>query len=287
MKNLIKYTLILVIGGVFMSSCEDKVSNWNEMTNDYDANNTTYFIQFLNATAYYETAINEAGLPTDIIATIGIALLGAPQSSDVNVTLVVDPSSTISASMYTLSADAITIPAGSTSGSVTLTTIADEMPEDEVLDLVLNMDAGGSESSSAFQLNYSLKRIKFCSLLDLNDLAGSWSGTDSEGNSSKVVTFVEGDNFMVDGLNEGWMTGYWGEVIVTQTPLVTIMNPNGTLEIELQDYTTTTWNGDPQPGYAVSATGKWDNCKKTLIIDYDLYQGGGLVTSITENISLN
>ena len=39
MKNLIKYILILVIGGVFLSSCEEQVSNWNAMTNDYDDSN--------------------------------------------------------------------------------------------------------------------------------------------------------------------------------------------------------------------------------------------------------
>ena len=91
---------------------------------------------------------------------------------------------------------------------------------------------------------------------------------------------------MIDGLTVGWMTGYWGEVIVTQTPLVMIMNPNGTLEIEEQDYMETTWNGDPQPKYSVSGTGLWDNCKKTMVIDYDLHQGGGVLISITEDIEL-
>ncbi len=180
MKNLIKYILILVIGGVFLSSCEEQVSNWNAMTNDYDANNSTYYIQFLDASASFETKIDEAGLPTNINATIGVALLGAPQSSDVNVTLVVDPSSTISADMYTLSANAITIPAGATSGSVSLTTIADKMPEDVNLKLVLNMDAGGAEATASTQLNYSLKRIKFCPWT-VDEMVGTYTGSDYNG----------------------------------------------------------------------------------------------------------
>jgi len=36
----------------------------------------------------------------------------------------------------------------------------------------------------------------------------------------------------------------------------------------------------------IAATGFWDNCLKTMTINYDLYQGGSILTSITENISL-
>jgi hypothetical protein len=286
MKKVIKLLLILVIGGALFSACEQPESNWTTMTKDYDKNNTTYYVQFMESTGDFQTAIDANGEPEDIVQPISVSLLGAPQSSETTVTLSKNNSSTIGDNMWTLSSNTITIPAGATSGSVTLTALAAEMVEDETVTLVLDMDAGGAEATSAFQINYNLKRIKFCPLEDLNDLVGSWKGTDSEGNASQVVTTVDGENFLIDGLNVGWMTGYWGEVIITQTPLVTIMNPNGTLEIELQDYMTTTWNGDPQPGYSVSATGQWDNCKKTMVIDYDLYQGGGVLISITEDIEL-
>jgi hypothetical protein len=257
------------------------------MTNDYDKNNSTYFIQFLNATASCETAIDAEGLPTNIETTVGVALLGAPQSSDVSVTLVADPSSTLASNMYILSSNSITIPAGSTSGSVTLTALADEMPEDEPLKLVLNMDAGGAEASSANQLNYDMLRIKFCPLEDMNDLVGEWTGFDSWNYPTEVVTFLDGENFMIDGLGVGWMTDWWGEVVITQDPLIVTMNPDGTLVIDEQPYMTTTWNGDPQPAYSVSGTGKWDNCKKTLIIDYVFIQGGGpLNYEFIETISL-
>ena len=286
MKKIIKYLLIFVIGGVFLSSCEQPESNWNAMTKDYDKSNTTYYVQFLVSEGSFQTAIDANGDPENIVKTIGVALLGAPQASDITVTLSKNNSSTIGDNMWSLSSNTITITAGSTSGSVTLTALASAMIEDETVTLVLDMDAGGAEASSAGQINDSLKRIKFCPLDEMNDLVGSWKGTDSEGNPSQVVTSLDGDKFMIDGLNVGWMEGYWGEVIITQTPLVMIMNPNGTLEIELQEYMTTTWNGDPQPAYSVAATGKWDNCKKTLVIDYDLYQGGGVLIPITENITL-
>ena len=287
MKNIIRYILIFVIGTLVLSSCEETVSNWDAMTNDYDPSNSTYYIQFLNASASYETAIDEDGLPTNIETTVGVALLGAPQSSDVTVDLVADASSTLTSSMYTLSSSTITIPAGQTSGSVDLVALADEMPEDETLALVLNMDAGGAEASSAFQLDYDMLRIKFCPLDDLNDLVGSWTGFDSWNYPTEVVTFLQGDQFMISGLGVGWMTDWWGEVIITEVPLIVTMNPDGTLVIDEQLYMTTTWNGDPQPAYSLSGTGKWDNCKKTLLIDYVFIQGGGpLNYDFTEDITL-
>lgn len=287
MKNIIRYILIFVIGGLVLSSCEDNLSNWDAMTNSYDKNNTTYYIQYLNASASYETAIDPDGNPTNIETTVAVTLLGAPQASDVTVTLVADASSTLTSDMYTLSASAITIPAGKTSASVDLVALADKMPEDETLTLVMNMDAGGAEAATASQLNYDMLRIKFCALTDLNDLVGSWAGFDSWNYPTEVVTSLDGEKFMIDGLGVGWMTDWWGEVVVTQLPLIVTMNPDGTLVIDEQDYMTTTWNGDPQPAYSVSGTGKWDNCKKTLLIDYVFIQGGGpLNYEFIENITL-
>jgi hypothetical protein len=273
MKNLIKYILVFVIGGVFLSSCEEEVSNWNAMTKDYDANNTTYYVQFLNATASYETAIDEAGLPTDIVATIGVALLGAPQSSDINVSLVVDPSSTISENMYSLSSSSIIIPAGSTSGSVTLTTVADEMPEDEALKLVLNMDAGGAEATSAFQLNYTLKRIKFCPWV-VDDMVGSYSGSDFNGYAGSGASGYSFEVFKLDdthievaGMGQHLYSAIWGEVVTAGDRVVIQVNPNGTMEFENQFLCTTddVWDYYMGPG---GGDAKWDGCNMTFTIPW-------------------
>ena len=287
MKNIIKYILLLVLGTLVLSSCdEDLVDNYAAMTNDYDKNNATYYIQYLNASQSFQTEIDSDGLPTDIETTIGVALQGAPQASDVTVTLVVAPENTIPADAYQLSANSITIPAGSTSGSVNLTVLADQMTEDETVNLILNMDAGGAEAATASQLNYALKRIKFCPLEDLEDLAGNWGGFDDWGYPTEVTTRVEDGVFLATGFTVGWMTDYWGEVILDQTELVVTMNPNGTLEIAEQYYMHTSWNGAEQPDYSISGTGLWDNCKKTMVIDYNLHQGGGVLTTFTEDIFL-
>ncbi len=287
MKRIIKIVFIIIVGGVFLISCENKETNWDSMYTEWSPGPGNYYLQFVDAAQSFETSIDEQGEPIDINAPIAVALLGAPQGADLDVSLKLDPSSTIADTMFSFSATSLTIPAGKTSASFSLTAYANKMPIDESLDLIMHIDEGENNAPTGATLHYKLKRILFCPLEDLNDLVGSWSGTDSEGNASQVVTFLDGSNFMIDGLNVGWMTGYWGEVITEQIPLIMIMNPNGTLKIDEQYYMSTTWNGSPQPTYSISATGKWDNCKKTLVIDYDLHQGGDVLISITENITLN
>lgn len=269
MKNMIKYVLIFVVGALVLSSCEDLESNYASMTKDFDKNNTKYYIQYLNATQSFETAINEAGQPTDIVTTVGVAIQGAPQSSDVTVSLVVAPESTLPADAYTLSATSVVIPAGATSGSVDLTVLADQMTENEVVNLVLNMDAGGAEAATAAQLNYSLKRIKFCPLDDLADLAGNWGGVDDWGDIESMTTSVVDGAMMMQGLGVVWLADQWGEPLEAINDVVITMNPNGTLVIEEQPYCTTTYNGAPYD-YTIVGSGTWDNCEKTMIISYDM-----------------
>ncbi|MEA1888077.1 MAG: hypothetical protein U9N72_12800 [Bacteroidota bacterium] len=128
---------------------------------------------------------------------------------------------------------------------------------------------------------------QYCPLDDLSDLAGTYTGTDSEGYATNVVTSVDGDDFLITGLCVGWMEDYWGETITEMVPLVVTMNVNGTLEIERQYAMTTDWQGDPYR-YEIEATGRWNNCNKTLYIEYDLYYEGASspTISIVEDITL-
>ena len=133
----------------------------------------------------------------------------------------------------------------------------------------------------------SVDVAQYCPLDDLSDLAGTYTGTDSEGYATSVVTSVNGDDFLITGLCVGWMEGYWGETITEMVPLVVTMNVNGTLEIERQYAMTTDWNGDPYR-YEIAATGRWNNCTKSLYIEYDLYYEGesDITISIVEDITL-
>ncbi len=240
MKKAIKYILIFIIGGVFLSSCEDKLSNWDAMTKDYDKSNLTYYIQFLNATASFETAVDAEGNPSDIVTAVGIALLGAPQSSDITVNLMVNPSSTLTENMYSLSSNSITIAVGATSGSVTLTAIASEMVEDEIATLVLDMDAGGAEATSAYQLNYSLKRIKFCAWA-VDDMVGTYTGSDYNGYAASgsaglpFEVFKKDDTHIeVSGMGQHLYSVIWGETVTAGDRVVIEVKPNGTMVFENQ-----------------------------------------------------
>ena len=273
MKRTFRYLLILVIGGTFLSSCEQPESNWDSMTNDFDKNNPSYYVQFLNSSGSFETAVDAQGNPSNIVAPIGVALLGAPQGSDITINLVKDPSSTIEDKMYTLSSNSITIAAGSTSGSVTLTAIASEMVEDETVQLVLNLDAGGKEATSATQLSYNLKRIKFCPWA-VDDMVGTYTGTDFNGysqttSSGKTFTVakVDDSHIEVSGMGAALYADIWAETVTGGDKVLMTVNPNGTLSFENQFLcqTDNVWDYYMGPG---GGTAKWDGCTFTFTIPW-------------------
>jgi hypothetical protein len=295
MKNIFKYLLILAAGTLLFSACEKPVNNYDLMTKDFDPNNPTFYIQFTTPTGDFQTAIDANGDPENIIRTIGVILLGAPQPGDITVTLSKNSESTISDAAWSLASNTIVIPAGKTSGSTTLTVLAAQMVEDETVSLMLDMDvAGGQKAPQANQVDYNLKRIKFCPLTDYNDLAGTWRGGDNMGYVTHVVTSVDNGELMIEGLGYEWMQNFWGETVTEMVPVVVTVHPNGTLDIAQQYTYTTDYEGSPYR-YEVSGTGMWDNCKKTLHIEYDLhYEGdvsicaayGGYLCGATEDIEL-
>ncbi len=284
MKNTIKYTLIFVIAGLGLSSCEDLPTNFDDLSRKYDKNNTTYYIQFLNASASFETAIDEAGLPTNIVTSVGVALLGAPQSSDITVDLLVDPSSTLESNMYTLSAGSITIPAGETSGSVTLTAIADQMPEDQVLNLKINMTPDVPAAPNANVLYYSMKRIKFCPW-PVADMVGTYTGSDYNGYAAeggdgyKFEVFMKDDTHIeVAGLGQHLYSTIWGEVVSAGDRVVMEVKPNGTLVFENQYLCQTDGTWDYYMGPS-GASAKWDGCSMTFTIPWIWHWDAGYTDS--------
>lgn len=276
MKNIFKILFVFIATGLLLTSC-DKATFFETGTSAPDAN-ATYYLQFVNASQSMETGVTEDGGLVEIETTIAVALMGAPQSSDITVDFAVDASNTIDASMYTMSANSITIPAGKTSGSVTFSTIAANMPVGETLKLVLNMDAGvhNNPNPNATQINYSLKRIEFCPLANgAADLVGSWSGTDGTFWDSEVVTTLNGDKLSVTGLSFPMIQGWWGEAIIAGGSFDMTVKGNGLVEIPRQYIYTTDWGGTPYR-YEVEGSGKWTNCgaSPTLLITYDIYYEG-------------
>ncbi len=273
MKNVIKYILILIVGGLVVSSCDNLPTNYDDMTNDYDKNNTTYYIQLLGAINSFETAIDDAGNPVNIETTISVGLMGAPQSSDITVNLVENSETTIGSDMYIMESTSLTIPAGQSSASMSLTCIADKMPVGETVKLVLDLDAGGKENAVGAQLAYTLKRVKFCPWA-VDDMVGAYTGSDYNGYAASgseglpfSVAKVDDTHIAVSGIGQHLYSVVWGEVVSAGDAVVMEVKPNGILVFENQFLCQTDGVWDYYMGPS-DAEAKWDGCEFTMTIPW-------------------
>lgn len=274
MKNIFKLIFAIIIASISFTSCDEEVA-FDALVSAPETG-ATYYMQFKNASKSLETTVNNDGDLVDIETSIVVALMGMPLSTDLVIPLKVDPSTTISSDMYTLSATSITIPAGQSSGSVILKSVVEKMPIAEHMKLVMTIDAGEHNAAMGTTLNYDMFRIDYCYTV-LEELVGeNWSGIDTWEYPSEVVTYIEDGKFMINGIGFGWFQDWWGEVIVTNTPLVMDVNEvTGEFTIAEQPYIVSTWGGDPQPAYGLSGSGKIDACNKVITLNYVFHQSGG------------
>lgn len=275
MKKIFKTLLVLIAVGALLPSCEKIETGWDKMTNAPDPG-ATYYVQFKNASKSLQTAVTEAGGLIEIETPISIALMGSPQSEPVTVNLTVDPSSTITSSMYTLSANSITIPAGKTSGSVTFKTVAANMAPGATVKLVMTVSAGehNSPNENGTKLTYNLTRLAFCPLVaGAADLAGTYSGDDA-GYPGTFAATVDGTKLALTNIGEGFIADFWGEAVIAGGSFSMTLLGNGLIDIPRQYIFTTTYEGDPYD-YEIKGTGKWENCgPDKLTITYDIYYPG-------------
>jgi hypothetical protein len=90
------------------------------------------------------------------------------------------------------------------------------------------------------------------------------------------VTTYQGCSLQVKGLVNGWMSEFWGEVIVKGgSASITIDPATGVVNIPLQYYCTTKFNGVVQPVYNIVGTGTYDatGVYPKMTIQYTLIQG--------------
>ncbi len=102
----------------------------------------------------------------------------------------------------------------------------------------------------------------------------TWNGTDGEYPSE--VSTVAGCDLLITGLNFGWMLDWWGEIIVDGGTVKYTVSGSGAINIPLQYYCTTTWNGAVQTPYYIQGTGTLDESGNypVMTIHYDINQGG-------------
>ncbi|NNK82320.1 MAG: hypothetical protein HKO92_04285 [Flavobacteriaceae bacterium] len=132
--------------------------------------------------------------------------------------------------------------------------------------------------------SYAFEEIGEKSAVDFSPYVGTWSGEGTWniyfGYTSDIVTTLDTNgDLLVNGVSFQWFEGWWGEVIVTNEPVrITSFDPcTGNFEISEQFYCTTTWNGNPQPEYGMSATGTLTNGGGVISMQIfpTFHQGGG------------
>ena len=111
----------------------------------------------------------------------------------------------------------------------------------------------------------------FCPL-PLAGFVGNWTGTDGQADftyPADVTATVSGTKLLLDGLNVGFMEGFWEETIISGGTCLMTINPNGTVDIPEQFFC----NTDHYAGYKIKGSGNWDNCgpKPSLTINYDIW----------------
>jgi hypothetical protein len=277
MKKIFTLLFTLILVGVFFHSCMEKEQGFGSITSVPDPT-AGYYLQFINASKTMETGVTDAGALVDATSSVAVTLMGLPQTTPITVNLTPDPANTLTPAMYTLSANSITIPAGSTSGAVTFATVTSKMPVGQTLKFVLNMSAGehNSPSATGIKLTYNVKRINFCPLVSGSaSLVGSWSGKDAGYNSNLIKTTVNGTNLNVAGVSVGFINDFWGEEVVSGGSFVMTIKGNGTVDIPRQYIYTTIYKG-ALSDYEIMGSGKWENCgnKPVLTFTYDIYYVG-------------
>jgi hypothetical protein len=197
MKNIIKKLMIITVGVLTAFSCTYDDNNFAALTEHTPDANATYFVQFKEAQKSLKVKIDPASGDTveEIQTSIVVAILGLPLDQDLTVNLTLNPGSTTTPNMYVLGASSIVIPAGTVSGSTTLTSVSENMPVDEVVTLVLNVDAGEHNATAGTTLTYDLFRPAPCIpvpgvyTIDMIDSYGDgWQTNDGNGGDGITVT---------------------------------------------------------------------------------------------------
>ncbi|RKD92787.1 DUF4843 domain-containing protein [Mangrovibacterium diazotrophicum] len=255
MKKL-TYILVLLTFGAFLNSCSD----------DPEFTKNLNFISF------------EIQIPTIVVekegtteATVHVYSTQKTGSDRTFSVEVVEDATTANPESYSIPAT-VTIPANSSVGTITVTAVDNNLGEDPVTIGLQIADEIGLFTGDPAELTIQ----KHCEL-DINEFVGTYSGETMGGwGSTNVVTSLDGDgNLQITGVGVSFLTGYWGEEIVTMETLpVDVDLESGEFTIEEAAYITTTWDGAPQPTYYLSAHGFLNACSGTMYLYYDFNQAG-------------
>ena len=253
MKN-IKIIILLVLGAALIQACEPK----DDMLN-YNG----------PAVGHFAEGDGELVAASDQDAT----------SDPATVRLLIDPASTAIEGVHFQSfTQTVEIAAGQYISEIEIKPITANLETAQLL--VLSIDSPDFPEGVSFNQKFELSLSRLCPVNDLSTIIGSRGGIDVTIDglgwppypSEVVISGTSGD-LRVTGLGVGWMTDFWGEVIITMEEVEMEVTEGLYVTIPEQPYMTTTYEGAPQDPYTIVGSGTLDNCAKTLTIEYDLKQG--------------
>lgn len=287
-KTLFKSLLIIAVISFSVISCNEDDTTFNPLDFPSDA----FIALQTNPVSVLESSTDP------IVITVFYANSTKGSTSDVSVDFSITSDNATEGVNYTIANNktSLNFPVGTHSDTVTILPI-DNFDEDG--DKVLTFSLGSSSVKVGYPGPDAAGTSTTITLVDNDcaftfaDLDGiSWIGTDnasgSQGpNATQITTSFDGTNLLMEGIAYGWLTnpGYWDEVIVDSHPVIVNMDPlTGEFTIDLQPLSSTTWNGAPQPPYSISATGQYFSCLHSMVVNYTLYQNGGVLRQYTETI---
>ena len=289
MKKILKSLIYITVLTFFVSACDE-----NDTTFDALSFPDESFIALESSTSI--EVLESTTNPIEIVVNYANSIAGA--TSEVSVDFTISSDNAVEGVHYTVvgGSSQLTFPVGVFNKNIIIVPI-DNSEEDG--DKVLTITLTNSSVSLGVPGPDSLNKSLTVTLTDddcaftFEGLDGiSWIGNDnatgSQGpNPTQIVTTFDGTNLLMDGIAFGWLTNtnYWDEVVVASAPVIVDMDPvTGEFTIEEQYLADTLWNGSPQPTYSISATGQYFSCLNKMIVNYTLFQGGGVLREYTETI---
>lgn len=289
LKNIIMKKIKIV----FVSACVIMMSlaSCEKQDNLYSGDD---FISFGGTTS--------ATIPEGSIAPYPVTASASVANISSEITVTVSFTGATEGVDYTASKSSYTFGPDQYNDTIEITPI-DNTDEDGNKEIMLSLDSssgdytlgfpGPDANSSSFNLTIQDDDCAF-TIEELG--AANWSGQDNSPptqagpNASMITTSFDGTNLLLEGIAYGWLTdpAYWEEVVVDSFLVITIVDPiTGDITIAEQPLCNTTWLGDAQDSYSIRATGLYAACSETMVIDYDLLQGGGIRRQFSETITIN
>lgn len=281
MKSYIKIFIIIITGLLIIVACEK-----DKPDNTYQG---PLMVEFVQVDGEFNDEIFVLKEPVaDVIDTVQIQFVGPQQGADKIISFSVDASSTAIENVhYSLPANTITIPKGSSTGNLLVTVLHSGFAIAEEATLVLTLDEDNEVKPIAQNNTFTVLLFKknFCPY-ERDDIIGTWDITEyslasAHGGWTGEVTITagEGDTILIDGLWWGGPGDLWGEPMIQKWPTKFIFDTSDEADPQLyipypqllnqsvdpNDGTIYTYGIMQTPG----TTGTYEYCDQELIIYYD------------------